>query len=352
MSQTEDPEKNLIFAVGGGKGGIGKTVLSASIGMGLAMLHKDVLLMDSDFGGANLHKALGMESVRESSRLFLERKVTTLEETRVPHPDFENLNFIRGMSGVLGAANLKFLQKQKLIRHISRLSADFVILDLGSGSDFQVLDFFLSADIGIVVVTPDPMSILEGYQFIKQAFFRRLTQDFRQVEGISEIIHRYGTEDTQNRSATSGAMIEEVRAINASAAHEIQETVRQFSPKLLINRLKNSSEENDCMAVIIAAEELLGIDMEYWGAVREDPEVYKALLAGKPFIGYNSKCWASRDLVTLMITKILKQKRVSHWTVKNLQTIDGYHPICSYQCHFWQSCGLKKGGFPCDMVKI
>jgi hypothetical protein len=106
------------------------------------------------------------------------------------------------------------------------------------------------------------------------------------------------------------------------------------------------------MAVIIAAEELLGIDMEYWGAVREDPEVYKALLAGKPFIGYNSKCWASRDLVTLMITKILKQKRVSHWTVKNLQTIDGYHPICSYQCHFWQSCGLKKGGFPCDMVKI
>ena len=142
--QTEKPTRHSrIFAIAGGKGGIGKSVIAASMGMGLAMLHKEVVLIDADFGGANLHRILGMESVRKNSMQFIQKKVHYLEELAISHPRFSNLKLIRGMNGFLGAANLPYQQKLKLIRHIYRLPFDYVILDLGGGTDYHTLDFFL-----------------------------------------------------------------------------------------------------------------------------------------------------------------------------------------------------------------
>ena len=87
------------------------------------------------------------------------------------------LSLIAGDASVLGSTNINHRgQKQKLLRQIHRLPADFVVLDLGGDTSFNTLDFFLFADHRLVVTTADPASVLDAYSFIKVALLRRLAQ--------------------------------------------------------------------------------------------------------------------------------------------------------------------------------
>lgn len=352
MHEIESQNQSRIFAIGGGKGGVGKSVLAASLSMGLAMLHKEVTLVDADFGGANLHKILGMESVLKSSQHFLQKKVNDLSETAVPHPRFNNLKFIRSMNGYLGGANIPYAQKLKLIRHFHQLPSEYVVLDLGGGADYHVLDFFLAADEGVVVVTPDPLSILEAYHFIKQVFFRKLTHIFRGHQDVSEILLRYAHEEAQNRHANVHNMMTEIRLMHAAVADKIGILQQNFRPRLIINRLRKTRDENNCMAIKIAAKELLSITVDYWGAIRDDPAVYDSLFSNQPFISYNSKSRASRDLATIVITKMLRRSVMSASSPKMIKTQNGplKERICTVHCEYWETCQFKQGGLPCDLL--
>ena len=180
-----------VIAVGGGKGGIGKSLLSANLGIALARRGAKVVLADLDLGGANLHTCLGVPQPRGSLSDFIERRVASLSELLVPTPH-ENLSLLSGAMDGLEAANPRHQQKSKLLRNLRNLDVDYVLLDLGAGTAFNVLDFFLVADTGIVVMLPEPTSIENAYRFIKSAFFRRLQalapdDDFASLVGSAAI---------------------------------------------------------------------------------------------------------------------------------------------------------------------
>src|SRR5439155_22079763 len=101
------------------------------------------------------------------------KRVEKLDDVAVA-TGIERLRLISGARDVLDAANPRHAEKQKLLRHIRSLDADYVVVDLGAGTGFNVLDFFLLADVGVVVLLPEPTSIENAYRFIKAAFFRRL----------------------------------------------------------------------------------------------------------------------------------------------------------------------------------
>ena len=151
---------------------MGKTVILANTAISLAQQGKRCVALDLDLGGANLHTVLGVSDPDRSLSDFLRRKVESLSDTMVPTP-YPNLNFISGSKALLEIANPKFSQKEKLIRHIMSLDVDYVLLDLGAGSAFNTLDFFLSADEGVLVVLPEPTSVENAYHFIKAAFYVR-----------------------------------------------------------------------------------------------------------------------------------------------------------------------------------
>ncbi len=162
-----------LVAVGGGKGGIGKSLVSANLGIALAQKGATVALIDADLGGANLHTCLGVPQPDISLSDFINHRVDKLEGALVP-TGVERLQLISGAQDMLDAANPKHGQKARLLRNMRSLDVDFVILDLGAGTAFNVLDFFLAADLGLCVLLPEPTSIENAYRFIKAAFFRRL----------------------------------------------------------------------------------------------------------------------------------------------------------------------------------
>ena len=112
-----------IIAVGGGKGGVGKSVCSAALAFALAKKGKRTVLADFDLGAANLHTYLGLNTPCTLTD-FMHKKVESLEDVIVP-TGFENLSFIAGGDYSFGAANPAHWMQLKVMRHIHAIDADF-----------------------------------------------------------------------------------------------------------------------------------------------------------------------------------------------------------------------------------
>ena len=122
------PQDRKILAVGGAKGGVGKSVLSANLAVGLALLGQKVILADLDLGGADVHLYVGVKSLSKTWNDFLEKKVKSIQDIMTPTA-FDGLTLVGGDSSKLGSGNLPFAQKQKIIRHLKNLECDYVIID-------------------------------------------------------------------------------------------------------------------------------------------------------------------------------------------------------------------------------
>ncbi|MEW6334116.1 MAG: AAA family ATPase, partial [Thermodesulfobacteriota bacterium] len=179
-----------IWPIGGGKGGTGKSFVAGSLGILLAREGYRTLLVDLDLGAANLHTMVGVSNARRSLSDFVNKRVRTLQETVVDTP-VPNLSLIDGAMNNLDIANLAHEQKMKILRHIGKLSYDFILLDLGAGTSFNTIDFFLLSNRCIFVTIPEPTATENIYRLIRSVYFRKIRQvlhvnDFRSLAKEAE----------------------------------------------------------------------------------------------------------------------------------------------------------------------
>lgn len=349
-----------IIAIGGGKGGVGKTLISASLGVGLASLGKEVTLVDADLGGADLAKVMGIDKPMRTMLHFLNKEVTILDDVLVGHPDYDHLKICCGAEGTLGMANIPAVQKRKFIRHVKKFNADYVILDLGAGTSYNTLDFFLAADLGVVVVKPDPLSIIESYNFVKLAVFRQLAKIIRSHKETVDLVKQVARSESHRKSATITDLVEEVRGINAELSADIEAFLNDFHPMILINMLHNSKEEKNILSIQVAARELLSVEMGFLGVVHDDQMVRDSLNELVPFIAYQPDGKASKDLMDIVIKNLLHKQRFDSIKIKRAlrrQLKQGSHgekhaAICSVKCMYWEECEFKNGGFPCELQEL
>ena len=165
--------KKSIWAVAGGKGGVGKSFLCSNLSIDLAQRGNSVVLIDADFGGPNLHTFMGISTSIISVSDFIKNNQLNLDDILLP-TGIPNLKLASGAQDVLGMANLNIIQQNKLIKAIAALNVDYVLIDLGAGTNAYTLDLFLSADKGILVTAPEPTSVENTYRFVKSAFYRKL----------------------------------------------------------------------------------------------------------------------------------------------------------------------------------
>ncbi len=357
MEQEPQPKSPKILAIGGGKGGIGKTVLTASLGVGLAMLKKRVVLVDVDLGGADLHLVLGIEKPSKTYYNFMIRQKETLEDVLLPHPEFENLQFISGANGSFGIANMPAARKQRFIRHILKINADFIILDLGAGTSYNMLDFFLVAEQGIVVVTPDPLSLLDSYNFVKSCLFRRIAQIIRGHKGAQELIRDVARSETHRKESTVHDLVRDMKEFDTELGAKIESFLESFHPLFLVNMLKHARDKSQIQSVQAAVKQLLNIEMDDLGAIAYDETVGRSIREKRPFISLDPKSQASRDLAKIIITQLLhvrrfqaiKDKRTLRRTLKDTPEISRDGVICSVRCPYWEDCEFKQGGHPCEL---
>ncbi len=271
-----------IWAVGGGKGGIGKSLITSNLGISLARAGRRVVLVDADLGGANLHTCLGIPEPKVTLTDFVSRRVRGIEDILI-RTGVPNLSLISGAHDFLSAANLNFVQKTMLLRRIAELDADVVILDLGAGTTYNTLDFFLLAQKGIVVAVPEPTSIENCYRFIKSAFYRRLRRVVANA-AVKRLIESAMDQKNALGIRTPHELLDRIAHMDPNVGEVIQREIGHFRPKIIMNQARTRADVEIGEHMKSACRKYFGIDVEYLGAIDYDDVVWQSIRRREPLL--------------------------------------------------------------------
>ncbi len=154
-----------IIAVTSGKGGVGKTNVVANVSVGLSELGKKIVVLDADFGLANIDVLLGLTPKYHLGHVLFGNK--SLTEIMVQGP--KGIRIIPASSGLQRMAELTSAQRNQLVESFANLDSDtdYFIIDTAAGISRNVIHFLLSAQEVIVVSAPEPTAIVDAYAVIK-----------------------------------------------------------------------------------------------------------------------------------------------------------------------------------------
>lgn len=249
------PALSRVITITSGKGGVGKSNLAINLAILLSRMGKKTVVLDADFGLANIEVMLGVRPQYNLSDLMFREK--SLSEIIAEGP--ENVGFISGGSGIREMTNLT---KEQLINLSARLSeldrqADVVIIDTGAGISEHVIEFVMSSAEVFLVATPEPTSITDAYALLK-------------------------TLDHQPEFAREHCHI-----------------------KLIANKVENEKSGRELFEKLsVVADKFLNISLEYLGAIPSDSSVSKAVMKQQPLVTAfpNSKATRAIDNIARLIT--------------------------------------------------
>jgi flagellar biosynthesis protein FlhG len=286
--------RRQIWSLGGGKGGIGKSLLAAALGYELGRMGKRVILVDADLGGANLHTCLGLSPPEKTLGDVILRRVDRIEDV-VIETRFPGLRLISGASDFLGAANIKHLQKVRVLSRIRSLDVDIVILDLGAGTAFNIIDFFLISDVGMLMVVPEPTSVESGYRFLKAALYRRL-RAAAPTEAIRNIVEAAGDPKNGHGIRSPLDLLASVSVEDPRALEPLKREMAHFHPHFVVNQVRSDEDAKVGNFLVTACARHMGIRATYAGHVRQDDTVWQSLRQRRLFAVDAPQCPAAEDV--------------------------------------------------------
>ena len=265
-----------VISVASGKGGVGKSVISVNLALVLARKEKQVVLADLDVGGADAHVLVGLLNPPLTLTDFLNHRIERLDDLAQGLSIHPNLRIIPGTGDTLATANMAYSQKKRLIRNFQDIRADVIIVDIGAGTSYHALDFFLMADHHLPVATPDPTSVLDLYRFIKLAAIRRVLSMFVMRDVMAERL--------ENRDYSSVEEVLDVAGKTDESGRSIAEsTLKAFQPALILNRVSGRARVNVPQLKKLL-KEYVGGDLTLLGEIPEDPAMEQAVRAYVPVV--------------------------------------------------------------------
>lgn len=224
-----------VITVTSGKGGVGKSTLTVNLAIELSRQGKKVIILDADFGLANIEVMLGIRPQYNLADLMFRGK--DLKDIITPGP--ENIGFISGGSGIQELSRLTREQVVYLVSKLYELDelADVILVDTGAGIADTVLEFVSASNEVLIVATPEPTSITDAYALLK--------------------------------------------TLNRKSDFSKENTII----RMVANRVKNDAEGQSLYEKLgLVVEKFLGIKLEYLGPIPQDQNCSKAVMQQEPII--------------------------------------------------------------------
>lgn len=286
-----------IWPIGGGKGGSGKSFLASSLGRLLAKSGKQTLLIDLDLGAANLHTMVDVPYPEKCFSDFVTKKIPNLENAILETP-FPNLFLISGAHDSLDIANLPYEQKIKTLQAIGKLKHDYIILDLGAGTAFNTIDFFLASHNGIFITTPEPTSIENVYRLMRAIYLRRIRHFFSAND--FKTLRRKAQEHLGNDSLHQPEnIVPVVRKEFPEKYALIKKDFNAFCFKLVLNQVRKQDNAALGEQICKFIKKHLGIHVDFAGNISYDEHVHDAICQRACFLDRYPHTRAANDLRVL-----------------------------------------------------
>jgi flagellar biosynthesis protein FlhG len=343
QSTTQDPsqapeqkklERPHFCCVGGGKGGVGKSIISVNLARALAANGLRVVLADLDLGGANLHTLLGVRTPPASLREFFCGEIDSLDDLLLYIDDL-GFHLLPGGDEVAGVVQPGFQRKQKLVRHLNKLKAEVVICDLGGNSGLDTLDLFNQADVALVVSTPEPTSIQNAYGFVKAALLRRILRAAERGSASRDLLEQIWSPKQSQDHLTVDELICLADERSADTGRLIRDTIRQARIEMVVNMASREEANRTHQSLAGVTQKFLGLKITYLGHVVSENRIHELVMRGQPpLIGrelFNPRLW--QELLTriepAMAVGINEEVRIGD-EVLHIQTEDLGRPAAAY----------------------
>ena len=281
-----------IISIGSGKGGVGKSVISTNLAYLLARSGKSVTLIDLDSGGADLHILMGLFKPEQTLTDFVEKRVSNLNDVALQLEGFGSLKLIVGTGDSLMTANMPATVRSKLLRHIRQLTSEIVIIDVGAGTHFNTLDFFLCADFHVCIATNDPTSVLDLYRFVKLAVIRKALSSFLSYDEISQVLRNKDVTDIEE-------LLEVASEYGADKQRLVEVSLEEINPYIIFNQVSGLPDGRLARLRELLQSYLKVANLELLGCVPEDSELRKSVKAYQPVSSLNPSALSSKALASV-----------------------------------------------------
>jgi len=285
----------VIIPIASGKGGVGKSIITANLAVSLANSGYSVVAVDMDLGGSNLYSYLGMENRYHGIGDYLNSKKGKLTDYLV-QTEFPNLRFLAGERRITFMANLGHAQKLKLIAEIKNIQADYILLDLGAGTTFNTLDYFDFSKNGIVVSTFEKPSIINTLSFIKNFIYRIIIKSIKQNQKVATNINKAYKNAVGDELLLISEIIEIIEKTDESLALKIKDICNSYHPRIIFNKGEIPEELEIINQLEIVVKKILSIDLCFFGFIFEDADVKKSINQGQVLIDKFPECKASKGI--------------------------------------------------------
>lgn len=285
-SKVSSPYKiPLIAAVGGGKGGVGKSIISANLGAALAQCGYRVLVMDLDLGCSNLHSHFGISMPKKSLADFFVTKKYSFRDVILPAP-------VHGLAFVAGGREDQLLEtfeaKQGPIKSLWEViynckkdfRVDIVLLDLGAGTHRHTLDLFVGSHLGLVTVLPEPTSIENAYVFLKmslQKLIHNVGRNTRSMDAAEDILSGFGTMSGGSLNKGYAYYLQNLKISYPRFIHNFSQAVLGRYAGIIINQTREQADADIGNSMEHICQKYFGLQSKFIGSLNYDENVVKAL---------------------------------------------------------------------------
>lgn len=266
-----------VIAVGGGRGGLGKSLLSINLAVYLAQLGRSVILVDADVAGANLHVLLGHNQPPLPSREEADQGVPKIVDTSVP-----GLRLMGAMFDPTALGAVRPGRRSQWNQILKKLECDFVVVDLGAGVAPATLDLFSLADLAVLMTIPEPPAIEATYRFLRSLYLRRLRRALMKERFKLRLVERALSELPPLPSPRD--VVKQLERYDIGLAQLAAAEARRVEVRLVVNgtRVRTDAELGPQMQIL--SDRFLSLNVEYIGYIEQDDAVWLTVRRRRPLL--------------------------------------------------------------------
>lgn len=285
------PGRRKTIVLGGGKGGVGKTIISINLALALSEMHKRVTIFDGDFGNGNCNTLLGITRVEKTLEEYLRRECT--------FDDITVSTAYPGLSLVCGAQNkvdsLLATESQRMQDDIRLIDADCLVIDLGAGISDETLELYRIADEKIIIVTPQFTALQNAYGFVKSAFYH----DLERISSLAALMDAAGTDLLKLYSLVSALE-------NGNIARRRFEDLLARHRFMVVGNMVNGDKDLKIIQNFQkVVKEYLHVDSTVLGTIATNSDILNSVNRITPFVALDPDLPHSREM-KWMAARLLK----------------------------------------------
>jgi flagellar biosynthesis protein FlhG len=304
-----------VWVIGAGKGGVGKTFITSSLGISLTKLNYSVLLIDFDLSGATLHTCFDIKLSEKNLRHYFDgsqKIIDLIQPTQVP-----KLSIVQGFWDDWSLSEVNVEQVKKFVDSCRATDFDFVLVDLGAGSGSSNMELLKLADEKILVVDPEPTAIEKNYRYLESYVCHTLKE-----RASSDAFLKIQNALREYRKTDGKGLFSFRDYLHQATGFSFDyfESLTSSPLRLIVNSSRSRQDQDLGHGIKSVSKKYFDLQLDYVGSIDYDNAVWQSIRDHEPVLITKPFTPLAGQFLTLT-RHILNHRSTYHFSTKQIKAV-------------------------------